>query len=234
MKIGLASYEFRNQDIEFNLSQIEKAMQSVSGKVNLLCFGEAFLQGFDSLRWDYNIDQHIAVTQRNATMGKLCDLTLQYDIALLVGYIESYQGRIYSSCAVMNKGRVIFNYRRISTGWKDPLADGHYCEGHVVQEFELCGKYFKIALCGDMWDFPLCFKTDHVLIWPVYVNFSLCEWKKYENEYAEQASIASRQTLMINSLTHNPKSHGGAFFFVDGKIVQKTDYDKEEILFIDL
>lgn len=72
------------------------------------------------------------------------------------------------------------------------------------------------------------------MIWPVYVNFSLCEWKEYENEYAEQASIASRQTLMINSLTHNPKSHGGAFFFVDGKIVQKTDYDKEEILFIDL
>ena len=234
MKIGLASYEFRNHDVEFNLAQVEKAMHFVSGKVDLLCFGEAFLQGFDALQWDYNVDRHIAVTQSATSIRKLCDLTAQYGIALLIGYMESYHNRIYSSCAVMDHGKVIFNYRRISTGWKTPLADDHYCEGHAVQEFELCGKHFKIALCGDMWDFPLRFKTDHILIWPVYVNFSTCEWKKHENEYAKQASIVSRQTLMINSLSHNPKSHGGAFFFADGKIVQKTDYDKEEILLIEV
>lgn len=234
LKIGLVTYEFRNQDTEFNLTQIEKALQSVSGKVDLLCFGEAFLQGFDALRWDFHMDQHIALPQNSAIIGKLCNLTLQYGIALLVGYIESFQGCIYSSCVVIDQGKVIFNYRRISAGWKAPLADSHYCEGRDVPEFQLRGSHFKIALCGDMWDFPLRFKTDHILIWPIYVNFTLCEWAKYENEYAKQASIASRYTLMINSLSHSPKSHGGAFFFVDGKIVQKTDYDKETILLIDM
>lgn len=49
MKIGLASYKFINQDLSFNLSQIEKAMQAAQGSVDLLCFGETFLQGFDAL-----------------------------------------------------------------------------------------------------------------------------------------------------------------------------------------
>lgn len=234
MKIGLASYEFRNHDIEFNLMQIEKSLQSVSGKIDLLCFGEAFLQGFDALQWDYRTDRHIAVTQRATSIRRLCDLSVQYDTPLLVGYMESHQDRIYSSCVVIDQGNILFNYRRISTGWKSPHADNHYCEGHDVQEFQLGGNHFKITLCGDMWDFPVRFKTDHILLWPIYVNFSLSEWKKYETEYARQASIAARQTLMINSLSQNPKSHGGAFFFVDGEIVQKTDYDKEEILLIEV
>ena len=44
MRFGLASYEFRNNDISFNLSQIEKAIKEAKEKdVQLLCFGETFL-----------------------------------------------------------------------------------------------------------------------------------------------------------------------------------------------
>lgn len=49
MRIGLASYEVKNKDVAFNLSQMERAMEKARGKVELLCFGEAFLQGFDAL-----------------------------------------------------------------------------------------------------------------------------------------------------------------------------------------
>ena len=49
MRIGLASYEVKNKDVAFNLSQMERAMEKAQGKVELLCFGEAFLQGFDAL-----------------------------------------------------------------------------------------------------------------------------------------------------------------------------------------
>ena len=53
MKIGLASYRCENKNIEFNISRIERAMRKVQGKADLLCFGEAFLQGFDSLSLRY-------------------------------------------------------------------------------------------------------------------------------------------------------------------------------------
>ena len=45
MKIGLASYECRMNDIGFNLKQIEKAIGE-SKDADLVCFGEACLQGF--------------------------------------------------------------------------------------------------------------------------------------------------------------------------------------------
>lgn len=49
MRIGLASYRCENKNTEFNIGQIERAMREAQGKVELLCFGEAFLQGFDFL-----------------------------------------------------------------------------------------------------------------------------------------------------------------------------------------
>ena len=52
MRIGLVSYRCENRNTEFNMSQIELAMQRSKGKIDLLCFGEAFLQGFDALYWD--------------------------------------------------------------------------------------------------------------------------------------------------------------------------------------
>ncbi len=57
MRIGLVSYAFKNKDIAFNIGEIEKVLSETTGRVDLLCFGEAFLQGFDALCWDYDIDK---------------------------------------------------------------------------------------------------------------------------------------------------------------------------------
>lgn len=112
MRIGLASYEFINNDIEFNISQIEKAMKSVQGEVELLCFGETFLQGFDALNWNYENDKDIAVSTDSRVMRRLCDMTLQYKVDLLVGYIEKCGDAIYSSCAVIENGKLRYNYSK--------------------------------------------------------------------------------------------------------------------------
>lgn len=81
-------------------------------------------------------------------------------------------------------------------------------------------------------DFPERFQTDGLLIWPVYVNFELENWPQYEMEYAAQARLAARRVLMVNSISRDPLSHGGAFYFVDGKIEKKLDYDTEGILIV--
>ena len=129
VKIGLASYEFINNDIEFNISQIEKAMISARGSVNLLCFGESFLQGFDALNWNYEDDKHIAISSDSDIMKQLCAMTVRYGVDLLFGYIEKHGDSIFSSCAVIEKGKQIYNYRRISTGWKEyTITDEHYKE----------------------------------------------------------------------------------------------------------
>lgn len=235
MKIGLVSYEFKNNDIAFNLAQIERAMKEASGEADLLCFGETFLQGFSALNWNYENDREIAVAVDSDIMKKICDMTIQYKTDLLFGYLEKDGEFIYSSCAVIEQGKIIHNYRRISKNWKEyRKTDRHYREGDEVCEFFYKGQSAKIALCGDLWIYPERFKTDNLLIWPVYVNFTIEEWTQYEHEYAEQALLASRRTVMINSVSKNPDSHGNAFYFHDGKVEKKLEYDTEDILILEL
>lgn len=233
MNIGLVSYEFRNNDIPFNLSQMERAIDCTKGKVDLLCFGETFLQGFDSLNWDYDNDKEVAISLDSDMMKKICGLSLWGGIGLLFGYIERDGENLYSSYALADGGGVLHNYRRISKGWKEyTITDFHYKEGTSVEEFAYQDRKFMIALCGDLWEYPEKFRTDGVLLWPVYVNFSLEEWREQEPAYAKQSSLAARQALMVNSISSDPKSYGGAFYFKDGNLVSRTEYGKEDILIV--
>ena len=118
MKIGLASYECRMNDISFNLGQIERALEKSEG-ADLVCFGEAFLQGFSAVTSDYAKDIELAAEQDSPPMAKICELSLKYGKAVMIGYIEKDGRDIYSSYALIENGCVIHNYRRISKNWKD-------------------------------------------------------------------------------------------------------------------
>lgn len=236
MRIGLVSYRCENRNVAFNMKQIELAMKRAEGKVDLLCFGEAFLQGFDALCWDYDSDTTIALDLSSDTIFKLRNWTVQYGISLIVGYIEKDQEKLYSSCVVISRGEIVHNYRRISKGWKEfSKTDGHYCEGNKTEQFHLQKKTLTLALCGDLWEFPERFKTDQLLIWPVYVNYSIEEWNSgILDEYASQAAMVANDVLMINSIDNEPLNHGGAFHFHDGCIVEKIPFDQEGILVVDI
>lgn len=236
MQIGLVSYCCRNKDISFNLRQIERAMQEAQGKADLLCFGEASLQGFDSLCWDYDTDKEMALEITSDPIAQLAQWTKQYRTALLTGYIEKARERLYSSCIVLEDGRIVHNYRRISKGWKEFWkTDAHYAEGNKVEKFRLRDRNITLALCGDLWEFPEKFKTEDLLIWPVYVNFSTSEWERQAlADYARQASLAASDVLMVNPIDFNPRNHGGAFHFKSGQIAGRIPFDQEKILMIDL
>ncbi len=234
MNIGLASYQFINHDIKFNISQIKKAAEKVSGKVELLCFGETFLQGFDALSWDYEIDKDIAISKDSSVMKSISKISKDAGVDLLFGYLEIEDETIYSSCILLSGYDVIHNYRRISTGWKVKKVynNFHYGEGRIVKEFMYKNQKFLTALCGDLWVYPERFKTRGILLWPAYVTFSLEEWKKEEVDYAERALLASKNVLFISSITENPRSLGGAFYFKNGKVFKRLDFGKEGILVV--
>ena len=236
MRIGLVSYRCENRNTAFNMSQIEFAMKHAEGKADLLCFGEAFLQGFDSLCWDYETDKSVAVELSSDTIAQLRSLTVRYGISLITGYIEKDQEKLYSFCAVISDGELVHNYRRISKGWKESSkTDEHYCEGTETGSFHLYGKEMELALCGDLWEFPDQFRTEHILIWPVYVNYTLEEWENgVLDEYAAQAALAASDALMINPIDNSPVNHGGSFHFHKGKTIAQIPFDKEEMLIVDI
>lgn len=234
MKIGLSAYKFINNNIEFNINQIEKALHSANN-IDILCFGEAFLQGFDAFNWNYDNDKKIAISKDSKTMKRLEQMSKDYNVDLAFGYLEIDNEDLYSSYAIIVDGKLTYNYRRISIGWKEySVTDYHYKEGNEVLKFNYKGHDTTIALCGDMWDCPEKFKSNDLLIWPVYVSFTLDEWKIEEIEYAKQALLACNNALMINSLSENPDCFGGCFYFKAGQIKEKLNYNIEGILIIEI
>lgn len=228
MKIGLASYECRMNDIGFNLGQIERALEKSEG-ADLVCFGEAFLQGFSAVTSDYAKDIELAAEQDSPPMAKIGEMSLKYRKAVMVGYIEKDGRDIYSSYALIENGCVIHNYRRISKNWKDyDITNEHYKEGKDTSPFMFHGVEMSVALCGDLWIYPTAFHSRGILIWPVYVNFDLDENESCE--YAKQAAKACGKTLLVNPLSEEPLSCGGAFLFVSGKIEKRLELDTEGVL----
>ena len=236
MQVGLVTFECKNRNVSFNMSQIERAMRESQGKVDLLCFGEAYLQGFDSLCWDYAIDKEMALEMKSETVCQLCKWSKEYGVALLTGYIEKEKECLHSSCIVIEDGEILHNYRRITKGWKEYWkTDGHYQEGNKTEDIIFRNHQIRLALCGDMWDCPERFKTKHLLIWPVYVNFAVEEWERAEMaSYARQAALATEHVLMVNPIDYEPQNHGGAFYFFNGTILDRLPFDQEGILIVDI
>ncbi|MCR5823494.1 MAG: carbon-nitrogen hydrolase family protein [Lachnospiraceae bacterium] len=235
MRIGLASYKVKNKDVELNIGQIEKAMKEAEGKADLLCFGEAVLQGFDSLCWNYAEDRKMAVSMDSEIMGRLKNLTVRYGMGLAFGYIERDGETLYSSYVVMDGGEIVHNYRRISRGWKEfDRTDDHYLEGSDTAGFTFRGKKMMVGLCGDLWEYPEKFRTNDLLLWPVYVNFELEEWEQELLEYAEQAAGVADETLMINPIDDDPVNLGGSFYFRKGEVVERSPFDTEKVLIVEI
>lgn len=237
MKVALASVKFINKDLEFNLLQIKKHMiKAKEENAALVCFGESFLQGFDALVWNYEIDKNMAISQNSEIMNTIKEFTTSIGIDLLIGYIEKENETIFSSYALISNGKILHNHRRTAKGWKEfTKTDFHYQEGTNVEIINYKGKNIVLALCGELWDFPDRFKlSQDLLIWGVYCNYSETEWETEEIEYAEFAGTICDKVMLINSISKNPDCLGGAWLIDKGKIESKSPLKEENVLVVEL
>ena len=143
----------------------------------------------------------------------------------------------------MGDGKTIDNFRRVSVGWKEPVADSHYKEGDGFHKFIFEGKEFAVGLCGDLWDDQNVKSMKdldaEIVLWPVYTDFNYREWNEsIKNEYAEQAALFGHKVLYVNSVCLDREGHeiarGGAAYFQDGKIKRQTPAGEESILCVRL
>ncbi len=237
MRIALASARIVDGDIDFNLSQMERYMKEAKAEgAELVCFGEAFLQGFNALSWHYGEDKNIALTASSRELMRIKALSVELGIDVMFGYNELECETIYSSCALVSGGEIIHNYRRISRGWREyTKTDAHYKEGLSVEAFEYKGKRCVIALCGDLWDHPERFAVgEDILFWPVYVCWTREEWENGgKNEYAQQAMLCCENTLYINSVCDGD-AFGGAAHFLGGAIHRELPIFNEGLLIVEV
>jgi predicted amidohydrolase len=234
MMVALASVYFMDNNVAYNLSQIDIfACEAAERRVDVICFGESFLQGFDCLSWEYEKDKNIAISQNSPEVALIRQMTLEYQIDIMFGYIENANESLYSSYALIANGQLVHNYRRVSRGWKKYRStDCHYQEGTDTQSFQYRDMDCKIALCGDLWEFNDRFSDCEILFWPVYVDYTSGEWNQNLEKYAEKAATCPN-TFMINSLSVHSKAIGGSAFFRCGIVKQLYPWSMEGLLIID-
>ncbi len=236
MKIALASAEFRNNSVDYNLLQIKTFMKRASdADCELICFGEAFLQGFDAFSWTFDADMPIALFPNDPVIKKMGEYSKALEIDVAFGYLEKDEESLYSSYMVIQEGEPLYNYRRITRGWKEfRKTDHHYKEGSITEVFDYRGYKTLISLCGDLWDKPEAFaKKQELTLWPVYVDFSLEDWAEYRSEYAQQTGLLPGHILLINSLCH-PTAVGGCFHYLNGEICAELSPGTSGILIVEL
>jgi len=236
MKIALASAPVRNGDTAHNLTQMAQYIWKAKEQgAELVCFGEAYLQGFDALTWEFEEDRTTAASVHSPVFQIIAGWTKDTGVDVMFGFLERDGDTIYSSCALVAGGELIHRYRRISRGWKEfTKTDGHYREGTEVSVFEYRGRTCLIALCGDLWDCTERFKQgQEILFWPVYIEYTKKEWENGEQQaYAQKAAEVGGQVLMINPV--DADAHGGSCRFEHGTVKDALPMDTTDILILEL
>ena len=237
MKVALATQRIVDGDIPYNLSQMKRYMKEAKSQgAELVCFGEAFIQGFNGLTWEFEKDRTIAISTESKEFEQIRTWSTEIGIDALFGYNELENETIFSSCALISQGTILQNYRRISRGWKEfSRTDDHYQEGTQIPVFQYKERICTIALCGDLWDYPERFNLgEDLLFWPVYVSWTEEEWENGgKEEYALQANQCCATTLYVNSICDGD-AFGGAILFRNGKIVKELPIGTEGLLVIEI
>lgn len=243
MKCALAAVGFINKDIEYNKRVLADALEKCAGKADVVIFGEAFLQGFDSINFTVQHDMTISLSREDRIIREICNMAREAAIAVSFGFIEKDCGTFFSAQMTIDQnGRMIDFYRRVSPGWKEPFAGQEYCEGNGFHTFHFLGKKVAIGLCGDLWQEAniACLnelKPDLVW-WPVYTNYSDLEWNNTAKlEYAEQAGRINAPVCYVNSVCMDKSNtceiaKGGAALFENGFIKEELPAGKEGILIV--
>lgn len=244
MKCALAAVGFLNKDIEYNKAILADTLKKCAGKADVVIFGEAFLQGFDSINFTVEHDLAAAVSREDRLIHEICRMAKGSSIAVSFGFMEQDCGAFFSSQMTIDQsGRIIDLYRRVSPGWKKPFAGKEYREGDGFHTFDFLGKRVAVGLCGDLWYEENIARLNEwkpeIVWWPVYTDYSASEWNRTAKfEYAEQAGKINAPVFYVNSVCLDPSddheaARGGAALFESGRIKAELPAGNEGILIVE-
>ena len=111
---------FINENVQYNKNVVIDTMKKCSNDVDIVIFGEAFLQGFYGATFEIEHDEKLAIVQNDLIIKEICSVAKEYGIAVSFGFIEKAEDCFYSSqITIDSNGNIIDLYRRVSPGWKE-------------------------------------------------------------------------------------------------------------------
>ena len=95
MKIVLASMAVKSKDIIGNLNTISDSINDCRQKAYLIVFCEAFLQGFDCLCWNCELDKKVAIYLYDEALKRIQESAKKFN-SVSFGFIERKDECLYS------------------------------------------------------------------------------------------------------------------------------------------
>ncbi|NLX83850.1 MAG: carbon-nitrogen hydrolase family protein [Clostridiales bacterium] len=244
MKIALVAANSRVNQVEENLNTLfDAAREAKKQGAGLALLGEAFLQGFEAMTFDYKTDIHKCLGQGSQAIARILAFAKAEGIALGLGYYENDHGAIYASYLLVgDEGQVLANYRRVSPGWKEPGAHADYRCGTHFLSVNVQGKELALMLCGDFWEDGLLSQILEMddradaFLWPVHCDYDIAFWEASEEaEYRRRSELLAAPVLMINNYTAVPGcAKGGLYHWHLGGTLAKADMGREAMLIVEI
>jgi len=244
MKIALVSTESKINRPDYNVYLMQEAVKQNPG-IDLILFGESFLQGYLCMTWDFESDKKTALGHHSLIFRQIKYLAKTLGVAIGFGYyeLEKYVTHsIYNSYCVIDKtGKVIYNYRRRNWTWIDRYKSNYearYRVGKCSYTFLLNGVLFNCAICADFYDNPMysdmvSMESDFVL-WPCFVVYPDIYFKHYKQSlFPDRMHNVKSPILFINSICYYAGAPGGCAVFHKGKILQELSPGNTGILIVD-
>lgn len=244
MKLGLCAEYSEDRNFSENLKRMRNRVREAKTRgAELIFFGEAFLQGFEAMTFDYKEDIDFAFGIHGAEIAELRAVASEYGVGIGAGFYENFKGAIYSSYLVVDeRGMSILHYRRRSRGWKIPSACADYREGTEFCSATFHGKRFGLMICGDFWEdgllSDLVGMEDEVdfFVWPVHCDYSVERWEKTERAlYRERSAILGKPVLYCNNMrAEEEAAKGGAYHWHFGREIASLSAGKPGVLIVEI
>lgn len=210
MKIAMIPLK-STMDLVENIKQIEALMPQYQG-YDLLLFGEGYLQGYESLSFDYEKDIRKVSGLFSEEILELRRIARENCMALGFGFYENDKGGIYNSYLVLGKeGETLFKQQALSDNWQKVGACADYRRGVSLGSFLLEDRRLSILLEDDFFE-------DAYLLW-------LCElddqvdgfiWvsAKEDPRARERSEILAKEVLYL--------VEDKAFLLKQGKVLKES------------
>lgn len=228
MIISLAASLSIDNDLQANINSMEKILSAAKAESSdLVLFGEAFLQGFGAITFDYEHDiQHVALGVHSQEIASIRQLAIKYELGIGFGFFENDHSGIFATYLIVDAaGATVVKYQRVSPGAWIPEANAEYRLGKEFHTFAFAGKRFALLVCGDFWEDylldPIVGLDSQVdaFLWPVHCDYPVEQWTGGEHEaYRKRSQILAKPVFFVNNLRRaDNEAKGGAYVWQQGR-----------------
>ena len=149
LRVAVSQMNFVVGDFEYNANRIENCLKDATKfGADLILFPELALTGYppeDLLLKDDFI-------AKNKKFLKHLALSVK-GIVAVVGYVEKVKKSLYNSAALLHKGKVVGNYRKMILPNYGVFDEKRYfVEGDEPTCFVMNGIKIGLTICEDIWD----------------------------------------------------------------------------------